>query len=127
MRHQRPKIDHYAGHLFLACHSARLNLDKATLETTEIDAFISQRWLITVRKDDGFAIDPVMRRWDRSAQLVKFMASVSSVRTARRDRRRLLRDRHRFDDYYDEVSDGIFSERPLDPRSSATGSRCAGR
>ena len=26
-RHQRPKIDHYAGHLFLACHSTRLNLD----------------------------------------------------------------------------------------------------
>ena len=52
-RHQRPKVDHYASHLFLACHSTALNEDEGELETTEIDAFISERWLITVRKDEG--------------------------------------------------------------------------
>ena len=30
----------------------------ATLDETEIDAFISDRWLITVRKDEGFSMEP---------------------------------------------------------------------
>ena len=30
-----------------------------------------ERWLITVRKDPGFPIEPVMARWDRSHDLVR--------------------------------------------------------
>ena len=30
------------------------------LHKTEIDAFISPRWIITVRKDDGFSMEPVL-------------------------------------------------------------------
>ena len=39
------------------------------LEETEIDAFIGQRWLVTVRKDEGFSMEPVLARWDRSPDL----------------------------------------------------------
>ena len=40
------------------------------LERTEIDAFVNHRWLITVRKDARFPIEPIMHRWDRSPNLV---------------------------------------------------------
>src|SRR6266508_4182685 len=67
--HQRPKLDRYASHLFLACHAVRLDIDAGELNKTEVDAFINKRWLITVRKKDGFAIEPVLERWDRSPDL----------------------------------------------------------
>src|SRR3979409_2362302 len=48
--HQRPKVDRYATHLFLSCHAVQMNRQDAVLEVSEIDAFISARWLVTVRK-----------------------------------------------------------------------------
>ena len=49
----------------------RLNEDVGELETTEIDAFISDRWMITVRKDDGFDIEARHPSGaDRSEELV---------------------------------------------------------
>ena len=115
-RHQRPKVDHYASHLFLACHSTRLNLDEGELETTEIDAFINERWLITVRKDDGFDIEAVTRRWDRSEALVAH--GVSFLVYGLLD---VVVDGYfdtvtAFDDYYDAVSEGLFNERPMELR-----------
>ncbi|RPI22665.1 MAG: hypothetical protein EHM57_05000, partial [Actinobacteria bacterium] len=68
--HQRPKLDRYESHLFLSCHAVRVDADAGRLEETEVDAFISKRWLITVRKNDGFSIDRVVERWDRSSDLV---------------------------------------------------------
>ena len=56
-------------HLFLSCHAVRVDLDAGELDETEIDAFINERWLITVRKDEGFPIEPVLQRWDRSPDL----------------------------------------------------------
>ena len=29
--HQRPKLDHYASHLFLSCYSVRVDLDEGNL------------------------------------------------------------------------------------------------
>ena len=45
----------------------RVDVESSTLRSTEIDAFINAHWMITVRKDDGFSMDPVLQRWDRSA------------------------------------------------------------
>jgi magnesium transporter len=114
-RHQRPKLDRYASHLFLACQAVRLQPETATLEETEIDAFVNRRWLITVRKDDRFPIEPVLERWDRSPDLA--VHGVSFLLYGLLD---VVVDEYfdaveAFDDYYDEVSDGIFSEHPLDP------------
>jgi magnesium transporter len=113
-RHQRPKVDHYASHLFLACHSTHLNEEEGVLETTEIDAFISERWLITVRKDEGFDIEAVTRRWDRSEALV--VHGVSFLLYGLLD---VVVDGYfdtvnAFDNYYDEVSEGLFNERPME-------------
>jgi magnesium transporter len=113
--HQRPKLDHYATHLFLSSHAVRVDLEGGNLEKTEVDAFISERWLITVRKDDGFPIDPVLQRWDRSPDLAVY--GVSFLLYGLLD---VIVDSYFdavqvFDEYYEEVSEGLFADRPLEP------------
>jgi magnesium transporter len=113
--HQRPKLDHYETHLFLSCHSVRVNTEEGGLDETEIDSFVGGRWLITVRKDEGFPMGPVLNRWDRSPDLlhngVTFLLSglldvvVDSY----------FETVQAFDDFYDEISEGIFSDNPLNP------------
>jgi magnesium transporter len=113
--HQRPKVDHYATHLFLSCHAVRLDGDQGDLHVTEIDAFVNPRWLLTIRKDEGFSLRPVLERWDRSPDLT--VHGVSFLLYGLLD---VVVDGYfetvqKFDEYYDEVSEGIFSERPLEP------------
>ena len=113
--HQRPKVDYYATHLFLSCHAVRVDGDHAALDTTEIDAFVGPRWLITVRKDDGFTMAPVVQRWGRSPDLlahgVGFLlyGLLDLVVDGYFDAAQV------FDDYYDTVSEGLFADVPLDP------------
>ncbi len=112
--HQRPKLDHYQSHLFLSSHAVRVD-ESGALCKTEVDAFISERWMITVRKNADFSMDAVLQRWDRSADLAKY--GVSFLLYGLLD---VIIDGYFdtvqvFDDFYDEVSEGIFSERPLDP------------
>ena len=113
--HQRPKVDHYASHLFFATHAVAVDRDAGRLIEMEIDAFIGDRWLITVRKDEGFSMMPVLERWDRSPDLAKF--GVSFLLYGLLD---VVVDGYfnaveEFDDYYDEVSEGIFADTPLEP------------
>jgi magnesium transporter len=113
--HQRPKLDRYASHLFLSCHAVSVDAEEGRLDETEIDAFVGRRWLITVRKDEGFPIGPVLERWDRSPDLA--VHGVSFLLYGLLD---VVVDGYfdaigAFDEYYEEVSDGIFAERPLDP------------
>jgi magnesium transporter len=113
--HQRPKLDRYATHLFLSCHAVRVDVQAGSLDETEIDAFINERWLITVRENDRFPIDPVFQRCDRSPDLAVF--GVGFLLYALLD---TIVDSYfdtvqAFDEYYEEVSDGIFADRPLDP------------
>jgi magnesium transporter len=113
--HQRPKLDRYATHLFLSCHAVRVDTEGGALDETEIDAFINERWLVTVRKNDRFSIDPVLDRWDRSPDLAVY--GVSFLLYGLLD---VIVDSYfdavqSFDEFYEEVSDGIFADRPLDP------------
>ncbi len=114
-RHQRPKIDYYATHLFIACHAVRVDPDEGDLVITEIDAFIDKRWLVTVRKHDDFSMTSVMQRWDRSADLaasgISFLlyGLLDAVVDGYFDAVQV------FDDFYDEVSNGIFTEHPIEP------------
>ena len=113
--HQRPKLDHYATHLFLSCHAVRVNTEVGGLDVAEVDSFIGARWLITVRKDEGFSMEPVLQRWDRSPDLLS--NGVTFLLYGLLD---LIIDNYfetvqAFDDFYDEISEGIFSDTPLDP------------
>jgi magnesium transporter len=69
---QRPKLDRYRSHLFLTAYGAKLDTVTGELATSELAAFITERALITVRKDDGLDIGAVVDRWDASSDLAKF-------------------------------------------------------
>jgi magnesium transporter len=61
--HQRPKLDSYENHLFLSAQVARLD-DDAVLTLHEVDAFITDRALVTVRKSDSIGVEHLVERWD---------------------------------------------------------------
>jgi magnesium transporter len=112
---QRPKLDHYDSHLFLASHAVRVNRETKELEQTEVDVFINSRWLVTVRKDDGFSIGQVTQRWDRSPDLLRY--GVGYLLYGLLD---VVVDSYfgaveAFDEYYDEASEGVFLESPFTP------------
>lgn len=113
--HQRPKLDHYDTHLFLSCHWIEVDGGNSGLRETEVNAFIHPRCLVTVRKNAGFDIDALQQRWDRSANLAGH--GVSFLLYGLLD---VIVDGYfaavqAFDEYYDDVSEGIFSEQPLSP------------
>lgn len=113
--HQRPKLDRYDSHLFLSCHAVKVDLEHGKLNEFEIVAFIDKRYLITVRKQEGFEIKPVLARWDRSPELAKL--GVGFLLYGLLD---VVVDDYfnaieAFDDYYDQVSEGLFADEPLDP------------
>jgi magnesium transporter len=70
--HQRPKLDRYRSHLFLAAYAVHLDEATCMLATSELAAFITERALITVRKDDGLDIGGVVAHWDASPDLARF-------------------------------------------------------
>ena len=113
--HQRPKLDIYSSHSFLACHALAVDVESATLIETEINVFFNSRWLNTVRKNDGFDMSRVVHRWDRSTDLVRH--GVAFLLYGLLD---VVVDDYFgivdvFDDYYDEVSTGLFEDEPLSP------------
>jgi magnesium transporter len=61
-RHQRPKVERYEHHLFIVTYA--LLAEGGRIEGAEVDAFVGDRFLITVRKDPRFPIEPVLKRWD---------------------------------------------------------------
>ena len=68
---QRPKLDHYATHLFISAYSVELDAKTAELTSREIAMFVMHNALITVRKDREFDIDQVVARWDAAPELIK--------------------------------------------------------
>jgi len=66
--HQRPKLDRYDTHLFLAAYAVTLNRETGELTRTEVKAFITPRALVTVH-DDSFDMTRVVSRWDNDPDL----------------------------------------------------------
>jgi magnesium transporter len=114
--HQRPKLDTYQSHLFMACYAVRTRPGAAQLDKTEIDVFISRRWMITVRSEECFFdITAVTRRWDRSTEL-----AVEGMPFLLYGLLDVVIDGYfdvaeAFDDYYDEISETLFDGHPLEP------------
>jgi magnesium transporter len=69
--HQRAKLDHYADHEFLAAYAVRPCPEgrDTRLETGELAAFFTRSGLITVRKSELVDLEPLVRRWDQTAEL----------------------------------------------------------
>lgn len=113
-RRQRPKLDRYESHVFLACHAVHLGTSAVDMVVTEIDTFVGDRWMITVHQNHTTVIDDVLDRWDRSRMLAAH--GVSFLLHGLLD---VVVDGYfdvvdRFDSFYDDISEGLFEEKPLD-------------
>ena len=114
-RKQRPKLDRYPTHLFLTTYHVAVDLEAARLDESEVNAFFTNRWLITVRQNDGVPIDRVIARWDRSPALMEYGVGFllyGMLDVIVDDYFTVLSE---LDDFYDRVSDLIFAEKPLEP------------
>jgi len=69
--HERTKLDRYQTHLFLTAYAVHLDEASGELALSEVSAFVTDRALITVRKDDGLDIGTVVGYWDHSPDLAK--------------------------------------------------------
>ncbi|TBN56033.1 magnesium transporter [Glaciihabitans arcticus] len=111
--HQRPKLDHYDSHLFLAAYSVKLDPDTGELHRTEVKAFITPTALVTVH-DGSFDIADVVRRWDDDRELAKNGVSyllwglLDSIVDGHFDAVQQL------DAEIESLEDALFDERPRD-------------
>jgi len=111
---QRPKLDHYDDHLFLTVYGVALDATSGQLSTSELAVFVSSRYLITVRKDPGFSLAPVLAAWDQSADLAKH--GVGFLLYGLLD---VVVDGHftaveSLDDGIESLEDLLFAARPVD-------------
>ncbi len=90
LAHERPKIDRYRSHLFLAAYSVHLDSASGELTTSELAAFVTSRALITVRKDEGMNIGAVVSLLGRQPRPCVRGRRLSPARPARQHRGRLL-------------------------------------
>jgi magnesium transporter len=112
--HERPKLDRYRTHLFLTAYGVHLDGATGELATSELSAFITERALITVRKDDGLDIGAVTDRWDSSADLAKY--GVGYLLHGLID---FIVDEHfaavqALDESIESLEDQLFSDIPMD-------------
>ncbi len=111
---QRPKFHRYEHHDFLSTYSVRLAADTGELVTAEIAVFITQRILVTVRKDDHFPIDDLLDHLDQDAALTAH--GVSALLYGVLD---FVIDEHfetiqALDDQIESLEDLLFDEHPHD-------------
>jgi len=60
---QRAKVDEYGNHLFLVTHSMKVaEHGRRGIETGELDAFLGERYLVTVHRDPIPGLDIVWKR-----------------------------------------------------------------
>ena len=112
--HERPKLDRYRSHLFMTAYAVRLDAGTGELATSELAAFITERALITVRKDDGLDIGGVLDYWDASPDL-----SGTGVGFLLHGLLDNVVDSHfaavqALDDTIEDLEDLLFSDRPHD-------------
>jgi magnesium transporter len=112
--HERPKLDHYEHHLFLSAYKTGVDRRTGEIALIEIAAFVTKQALVTVRKSEKFEMDPVVQRWDSSADLaehgVGFLLHglVDDIVDSHFDAVQVL------DDEIEQLQDLLFEERPLD-------------
>jgi magnesium transporter len=112
---QRPKLDHYDDHVFIALYDVELATDTGQLESTEIAVFAAPRYLITVRRDDRIPMAEVVQRWDDTTHLAKH--GVGFLLWGLLD---VVVDGHfetvqQLDDEVETLEDLLFDDRPREP------------
>ncbi len=72
---ERVKLARHPGHLFVTCYATRFDEDqvqshKSRLLTSQVSVFVMPQGLVTVRKDESFDMEAVMRRWEDDSDLL---------------------------------------------------------
>jgi magnesium transporter len=111
--HQRPKLDRYDTHLFLASYALRFNPASGQLHATEVKAFITPRALVTVHPPE-FDMDRVVRRWNADPDLAAH--GVAFLLWGLLD---VIVDGHfdtvqQLDGAIESLEDALFDDRPRD-------------
>lgn len=113
--HQRSKVDRYPTHLFASCHAVQFDPDRHALHKTEIDAFVGERWVVTVRADEAFDMDAVLKHWDDNPRLTANGVGVLLYWLLDEVVDGYFTVVEAIDTYYEGASDRVFSEHPLRP------------
>ncbi|MFI9007989.1 magnesium transporter CorA family protein [Actinosynnema sp. NPDC053489] len=113
--HERPKLHQYDTHLLVNAYAVALDEASGRLTTAEVSAFVTPRALVTVRNDEKFDIDALVRRWDESSDL-----AASGVGFLLHGLLDLVVDSHfdavqALDDHIEGLEDLVFTESPNDP------------
>lgn len=66
--HQRAKVEHYNGHLFIV---ARMPHAPCTAETEQVAMFVGSNFVVTFTEDPGDSFDPVRQRLRDEGSLVR--------------------------------------------------------
>jgi magnesium transporter len=69
--HERPKIEDYDGSLFLVLRTTRYDDAKEEVEFGEIDVFLGDGYVITVRHGEASELAPARRRLEERPELLK--------------------------------------------------------
>jgi len=69
--HQRPKIEDYDGTLFIVLKTARYHDDSETVEIGEINLFVGEGFVISVRHGGPSALDEVRHRLEERSDLLR--------------------------------------------------------
>jgi magnesium transporter len=72
--HQRPKLDRYDSHLFLAAYAVAIDPESSELHKVEVKAFVTQRAVVTVHPE-RFDMTRVVQRWDDNPDLAQYGAA----------------------------------------------------
>ncbi|MCI2417331.1 magnesium transporter CorA family protein [Saccharopolyspora sp. K220] len=115
-QNQRAKVDCFDTHALLTAYSVHLDGRTGTLASCELSAFITDRALVTVRKNERFDIDAVVQRWDSASALAK--SGVGFLVHGLLD---YVVDGHFeaaqiMDEQIEELEDLVFDERPQHAR-----------
>ncbi len=115
--HQRDKYVHYEHHVFLVGHDVQLDVEDAALRTIELDVFIGERWLVTVRHGGAELMDRIIARWEKARSLAgtKVGVAIYSILDVVVDGYFDTIDR--FEAFYDDAADRVFGESPIEPKA----------
>jgi magnesium transporter len=111
---QRPKLDRYESHLFVAAYQVDLDVETGRLETDGITAFITPQAMVTVHDSPRFTIEEVVRRWDGEPDQAK--SGVAFLLHGLLDHvvDSHFRAVHELDSEIEGLEDLLFDDRPHD-------------
>jgi magnesium transporter len=116
--HQRDKYVHYDHHVFLVAHAVDLDVEAATLSTIELDVFIGERWLVTVRHGGEELMDKVVARWQKARRLAGARVGVAVYAILDVIVDGYFDTTDRFEKFYDDAADRVFGESPIEPKAN---------